>query len=244
MLAAAAAAATIAIVAVLARLFVRGRALVRANEALAQAATRQRMLADAAIGLARWDTIESVSGVVVRAAVALANDPRFWSAFVVRNPTGPPTVLAVAGPAPLQAGEPVGTDPVAVDEGARGARERPVADERATRNPLSREHCVVSVAAEGQTDGDLVLSDLVAADVEASLEAIRLVCCQGGLALRNAEAAQDRLDRSERKFRSLVQNSSDAVTLLGPDGVILYQSAGGASSGYVLTNCSARHSCR
>ena len=109
--------------------------------------------------------------------------------------------------------------------------------------------CRVSTASfrwppEGQTDGDLVLSDLVAADVEASLEAIRLVCCQGGLALRNAEAAQDRLDRSERKFRSLVQNSSDAVTLLGPDGVILYQSAGGASSGYVLTNCSARHSCR
>ena len=41
------------------------------------------------------------------------------------------------------------------------------------------------------------------------------------------EAAEERVQHSERRFRSLIQNSSDSVTLLGPDGVILYQSAGG-----------------
>ena len=41
------------------------------------------------------------------------------------------------------------------------------------------------------------------------------------------EAAEERVQHSERRFRSLIQHSSDSVTLLGPDGVILYQSAGG-----------------
>jgi PAS domain-containing protein len=44
-----------------------------------------------------------------------------------------------------------------------------------------------------------------------------------------AEAAEEQLQHSERRFRSLIQNSSDSVTLLGADGVILYQSAGGRS---------------
>jgi PAS domain S-box-containing protein len=44
-----------------------------------------------------------------------------------------------------------------------------------------------------------------------------------------AEAARERLRHNERRFRSLIQHSSDSVTLLGADGVILYQSAGGRS---------------
>jgi diguanylate cyclase (GGDEF)-like protein/PAS domain S-box-containing protein len=48
------------------------------------------------------------------------------------------------------------------------------------------------------------------------------------LALDNATFNEDLLARrSEARFRSLVQNSTDVVTILGPDGVVQYQSPSG-----------------
>ncbi len=49
------------------------------------------------------------------------------------------------------------------------------------------------------------------------------------LALDNAAFNEDLLvRRSEARFRSLVQNSTDVVMILGPDGVVQYQSPSGA----------------
>jgi diguanylate cyclase (GGDEF)-like protein/PAS domain S-box-containing protein len=222
-----AAATVVTVVALLALLFVRARALGSCRRALAHAVTQQRVLSETAVGLARSDTVETVSQVVVRAAVALANDARSWSAFVVTSPSGP-TVLAVAGPAPFPDGEMVGPDVVAERDSPQKAR-GPAIDEPGNRQGLSGNYLVVPVAVEEKTYGELLVGDAVATDAGAFLATIRSVCSQAGLALHNADAEQELLDRSERKFRSLVQNSSDAVTLLGPDGVILYQSAGGRS---------------
>jgi diguanylate cyclase (GGDEF)-like protein/PAS domain S-box-containing protein len=43
--------------------------------------------------------------------------------------------------------------------------------------------------------------------------------------LREARASQRTIRGSERRFRALIENSSDAIALFGPDGTILYASA-------------------
>jgi diguanylate cyclase (GGDEF)-like protein/PAS domain S-box-containing protein len=220
--------AILVVILLLAVLLLLNRALKSSNRQLAQAATYQSVTSNAAIGLARAFELDSLAQVTVQAAVGLAGSAYSWSVFMVLDSTGP-TVVAAAGPAPSRFGEPANGD-LAADWGGQspagssalipfdepdGDRERPYSD-----------RLVVPVMVGDEMRGKLVVGHF-AGDVEAFIPALRQVCLQMGLALESAEAVDERLQRNERRFRSLVQNSSDAVTLLGPDGVALYQSDSG-----------------
>jgi diguanylate cyclase (GGDEF)-like protein/PAS domain S-box-containing protein len=62
------------------------------------------------------------------------------------------------------------------------------------------------------------------------LPMLGLLSSQVALALQTTEATEARLrERTQRKFQSLVQNSSDLVTLVGPELTVLYQSPGVAA---------------
>jgi diguanylate cyclase (GGDEF)-like protein/PAS domain S-box-containing protein len=194
------------LVLLLIRLQLLNRALTASNQHLAEMAEMQVTIAEAAIGLADASDVESVVQVAVEAAVALHGDVS-WAAFVVSRPSGP-TVLASAGSIPddLHPAAGFGLAP----EGAA----------------LTPGYLVIPVEVDGHTWGKLVL-DHRATTSESLRAALISLCLNTGLALHSAEAVAGQLQRSERRFRSLVQNSSDAVTLLGPDGVARYQSDSG-----------------
>ena len=64
-----------------------------------------------------------------------------------------------------------------------------------------------------------------AADDEETRYALRTLAHQVALALGSAELAEEVHRRaSEARFATLVQNSSDLITVLGADNTILYQS--------------------
>jgi len=58
---------------------------------------------------------------------------------------------------------------------------------------------------------------------EDHLEAVSSICRQIGQFVER-KGAEEALRESERRFRSLVQNASDVITVLGADGKILYES--------------------
>jgi diguanylate cyclase (GGDEF)-like protein/PAS domain S-box-containing protein len=213
---------------VLARLSLLTRALDAAKHEQAQAAARQVALTDAAVAFVGAGDVESVTQAAVRAAVALSGDAESWSSFVAMTQWGP-TVVAVAGPAPCSVGDPADSeltvsweDPGASDVPALLAAKAP--GDRRSRP--SSERYVGSVVVDGQMRGKLVVGH-VAAGAAAFHPALGLVCAQMSLALQSVEATEERLRAStERQFRSLVQNSSDMVTLIGPEGVVRYQSPG------------------
>ncbi len=193
----------------LSRLVVVTRALRSSNRVRDQVVAHQLVLSEAAVGLAAAGDLDTVATTAVRAAMALADDPGAWSVFSTITASGSTTV-AVGGPAPARVGHPFGPEAGAMRHDSDSGR------------------FAVAVRVDGQIRGELLVRHR-APDAEAFLTTLRLIGIRAGLALQSAEAAEEQLQRSERKFRSLVQNSSDAVTLLGPDGVILYQSAGGRS---------------
>jgi diguanylate cyclase (GGDEF)-like protein/PAS domain S-box-containing protein len=201
---------------VLARLSLLTRALDAANREQALAAGRQVALTEAAVGFAGARDVNSVAQAAVRAAVALANDAASWSSCVAMTPSGP-TVVAVAGPAPCSVGDP------AAPELAVNWHEESPSDAPAL---LAGARFVGPVVVDGVMRVKLEVGQ-VAGGAEVFLPAFGLVCSQASLALQGVEAAEARLrTRTERQFRSLVQNSSDMVTLIGADGVVGYQSPG------------------
>jgi diguanylate cyclase (GGDEF)-like protein/PAS domain S-box-containing protein len=213
----------------LAVLLLLNRALRSSNRQLAQAAAAyQSITSKAAIGLARAFDLDSSAQVAVQAAVDLAGSAHSWSVFMVLDSSGP-VVVAAAGAAPSRFAvssnadlapdwggqNPAGSSALIPSDEPEGDRERRYSD-----------RFVIPVTVGDEVRGKLVVSR-IADGTEAFLPALRQVCLQMGLVLQNAEVAEERLQRNERRFRSLVQNSSDAVTLLGPDGVALYQSDSG-----------------
>jgi diguanylate cyclase (GGDEF)-like protein/PAS domain S-box-containing protein len=218
----------VVVILLLAVLLLLNRSLRSSNRQLAREATCQSITSKAAIGLARAFDLDSSARVAVQAAVDLAGSANSWSVFMVLDSCGP-VVVAAAGAAPSRFAvsdsanlaadwdgqNPAGSSALIPSHGPGGDRERPNSD-----------RIVIPVTVSDEVRGKLVVSR-TASGMEAFLPALRQVCLQLGLALQNAEAVEERLQRNERRFRSLVQNSSDAVTLLGPDGVALYQSDSG-----------------
>ena len=186
------------------------RALDGSNRQLARAAVRQVVLTDTAVAFVGAGDAASVARAAVRAAVALGGHDASWSCYVAMLPAGP-KVVAVAGPAPYRIDEPVdgklfasSIDPTTSDV----------------------EQYVAPVVIDGALRGTLVVGHL-AQGVAAFLPVLELVSSQMGLALQAVEATEERLQaRNERQFRSLVKNSADVVTVLGADGLVLYQSPG------------------
>jgi PAS domain S-box-containing protein len=62
------------------------------------------------------------------------------------------------------------------------------------------------------------------------VEQIQAAAALAAVAIENRQAEAD-LRARERRFRALVENAFDAVSLLGPDGTILYESAHGTLRG-------------
>jgi diguanylate cyclase (GGDEF)-like protein/PAS domain S-box-containing protein len=201
------------------------RALSSSNQRLAEMADMQVTIADAAIGLAHASDPESVIQVAVKAAVAL-HEMVSWAAFVVTRPSGP-MILASVGPIPDDfyevAGDDLGADENGSDQIDDPYSSATVAPEEGP--PMAR-YLVIPVKVDGHTWGNLVLGHCPATS-GALRTALNSLCLNTGLALQSAEAVAEQLQRSERRFRSLVQNSSDAVTLLDADGVAIYQSDSG-----------------
>jgi diguanylate cyclase (GGDEF)-like protein/PAS domain S-box-containing protein len=213
---------------VLARLSLTSRALDASNRELAQAGARQLVLTDTAVAFVSAVDVESAARIAVLAAVALAGDPDSWSSFVTMSPSGP-AVIAVAGPAPYGVGEPAGPE-LAVNWYEQSSSDRPAllaaTQQDEGRNGPSSERLVARVIVDDHMRGKLVVGH-IANDAQAVALALGLVCSQMGLAVQSIEATEERLRaRNERKFRSLVQNSPDVVTLIGSDGVMRYQSPG------------------
>ncbi|MCW2571413.1 MAG: hypothetical protein JWO88_1471 [Frankiales bacterium] len=195
---------------VLARQSLLTRALDGSNRQLARASVRQAALTDTAIAFVGAADATSVAQAAVRAAVALAGDEASWSLFVAMHPSGP-KVVAAAGPAPCCVGD-------LADAGLTADWVGP--------NPSGDQHCVAPVTVDGQIRGKLVIGQ-VANGAAAVVPLLGLVSSQMGLALQGVEANEERARaRNERQFRSLVQNSADVVTLLGPDGFVRFQSPG------------------
>jgi diguanylate cyclase (GGDEF)-like protein/PAS domain S-box-containing protein len=218
----------VVLVVVLTKMLLLARSLRVSNLELTHAAAHQAVLTGTAIEFAKATDTQAVAQAAVSAAVGLTADPDAWSAFLVARAVGP-LVVAVAGPASYTVGQ-VPAAELAVDweapDGSVLPHAKPAAGPHRRREPALAMRSVLSVAVDGAVRGKLVVSHPVNG-AEALVDTLRSVCFQMGLALQNAEATAERLQRSERRFRSLTQNSSDAVTLLGADGVVLYQSASG-----------------
>ena len=223
-----AASSAVMFVLVLARLSLLTRALDSSNHRLELAAGRQRVLTDAAVAFVGANDAESVTRAAVRAASALAGHPASWAAFITEGRSGP-TVEAVIGAAPCAVGESPCGEVRALWE-TPGSAERPTFAgpdphvDNAGHSSTAR--YVAPVIVDRQLRGKLIVGRIVNG-ADAFLPVLKLVCSQMALALHSAEAAEERLRaRTERQFRSLVQNSSDVVTLLGPDDLVRYQSPG------------------
>jgi diguanylate cyclase (GGDEF)-like protein/PAS domain S-box-containing protein len=223
-----AASSVIMFVLVLARLSLTTRALDASNRELAVAGARQVVLTDAAVAFVSAVDVESAAAIAVGTAVALTVEADSWSSFVAMSPSGP-KVVAFAGPAPYAVGELVGSE-LATDWYERSSSDGPAlleATQQAEgRSGRSSERLIRRVMVDDHMRGKLIVGN-VATSEGAVVSALGLVCSQMGLAVQSIEAAEERLRaRNERKFRSLVQNSPDVVTLIGSDGVIRFQSPG------------------
>jgi diguanylate cyclase (GGDEF)-like protein/PAS domain S-box-containing protein len=179
------------------RLVGLSRALDRTRGDSDRVRMQQSVMNDAAVALARVEDLAMAATVAVQAAVDLLGDPSAWSMFWATSPAGAPA-LAAAGTAPADIQQPIDTDVPG--------------------------QAVLAVLVDDDTRGTLVVHG---AGVEDAAPALRMLCGLTGVAVQRAEATEQRLARHERRFRTLVQNSSDAVTLLGADGVVRFQSANG-----------------
>jgi diguanylate cyclase (GGDEF)-like protein/PAS domain S-box-containing protein len=204
------------------RLWLVTKYLDSANHLLADGVARQTVFAIAADAFVGASDFETVAQAGVFAAVGLAHDEASWSTFVVDDPSGP-VVAAVAGRAPLRAGE---RSERTIEEIQRGTYSEAVmatgGGESWNQSPPAL--FTGSVTVDNKIRG--VLEVGVAAGSSHDLTSLlSLICVEMGLALKGVETTEERRSqRNERRFRSLVQKSTDLVTLVGTDGRILYQS--------------------
>lgn len=211
---------------VLARISLLTSALNSSNRKLAQLAARQVVLTDTAVALVCAEDVDSVARAAVQAAVALAGHAKSWSSFLALSASGS-TVVAVAGPSPYHLGHRADSD-LALGQDQSRSSDGPVglaaSEEDSGRAPESVEQYLAPVMVNSKLRGRLVVGH-VANEVAEFRSALGLICSQMELALQSVDATEERLRaRNERRFRSLVQNSSDVVTLIGPDNIVRYQS--------------------
>jgi diguanylate cyclase (GGDEF)-like protein/PAS domain S-box-containing protein len=207
---------------IVARLWLVSRYLESANHLLSDTVSRQRVFANAAEAFVGASDFESVARAGVSAAVALSRDGRSWSSFVEDGPLGP-TVVAEAGYAPARLDE---RSSEKVREGNRDGAAPESAREVAcdVQNPSPPTLFTERVTVDSKFRGTLNVG--VAADDYHDLAPLfRLICVEMGLALKGVESTEERLrQQNERRFRSLVQKSTELVTLIDGDGLVLYQS--------------------
>ena len=210
-------------------LLLRNRSLVSSNRQLVKTTVQEALLKHAAVEFARGDDLESTAEAAVKAAVVLADPSGSGSAFLWMATDGA-KVVATAGQAPSRPGEPI-------DATLLAQWEAPTTYERLTKSDKSigaqlssfPERCVAPVFVGDEVIGKLIVNGIPTA-IHNLFPRLRRMCDQMGWALQSAEVAEEQVQRSERRFRSFVQDSSDTVTLLGRDGVVLYQSASGRSA--------------
>jgi diguanylate cyclase (GGDEF)-like protein/PAS domain S-box-containing protein len=208
-------------------LLVTNRALAASRGQMVESAIHQTVFNDTAVEFALAHDLQSAAEVAVRTAVVLVGNQQSWATFSTVNASGP-LIVARAAPAPT-----VESDDQTnghrrgriVIEGPLGPSEQ-VSDRGEAGSKGAAAPWVIPVFVNGEERGDLVINHGTAGDIPDWLASVAV---QMGLAVQRAEAEDERLRGHERKFQSLVQNSSDAVTLLGADGVVHYQSASGQS---------------
>jgi diguanylate cyclase (GGDEF)-like protein/PAS domain S-box-containing protein len=211
---------------VLARLTLLKRALDASNDQLAQAVARWTVIAQTAVTFVGAADDDTLATAAVGAAVALAGNADSWSSFVELSPSGP-IVAATAGPSPYRVGEPADSE-LTASWGERtpsvGPARLAVKEQDADHKVPCSPRFVAPVVVDDQVRGLLVVGYTGKA-VDAFLPNLGLVSSQMSLALRSIKATEERhRAQNERQFQSLVQNSSDVVTLIGPDGIVRYQS--------------------
>jgi diguanylate cyclase (GGDEF)-like protein/PAS domain S-box-containing protein len=204
------------------RLWLVTKYLDSANRLLGDGVARQTVFAIAAEAFVGAADFEAVAKAGVLAAVGLAHDAASWSTFVVESPSGP-MVAAVAGRAPLRAGE---RSERTIAEMQRGSYAAAVMAASSDKNWDQSPPALFtgSVTVDNKIRGVLEVG-VAAAGSHDLTSSLSLICVEMGLALKGVESTEERLSqRNERRFRSLVQKSTDLVTLVGSDGRILYES--------------------
>jgi diguanylate cyclase (GGDEF)-like protein/PAS domain S-box-containing protein len=210
---------------VLVRLWLVTKNLDAAKRYLEFAVERQTILTRAAEAFVGSSDVEAVAEAVVKAAVSLAHGPGSWSTYTVAGPSGR-TVVSASGNVPP------GT--------VGAARELGLASRSRLRNALhhpvrsNTDGAVVVAPVTGIFAGPVLVDNELrgrldvgydagnSPDLSASLE---LLCVEMGLALKSIEISEERhRARGERRFRSMVQKSSELVTLIRPDNLVIYQS--------------------
>jgi diguanylate cyclase (GGDEF)-like protein/PAS domain S-box-containing protein len=212
---------------VLGRVGILTRALDAAYRRVARAGDRQRVLTETALSLVGAGDPTSVARAAVRAAADLAGDRSGWSAYAAVDGDSPSVVAAMGvsrtSPRARLAQTLVST--WSASEPPTGPVALPTDDVRVQRRGPAAEPAVsVPVVVDGSLRGALLVGGIANGGSDV-LPALALLSSQLSLALQTAEASEDRLRaRSEHQFRSLVQHSTDVVTLIGPDGLIRYVS--------------------
>lgn len=181
-----------------------GRAYARVH--LAQG--RQRQLTHAAVAFVTAESPNEIAQAAVDAAVMLADAPRATATL---------SLMSVDD-----------SNIVASASAAKGAADSAQRDDRRSQGKRSSStrwsQLALPITVATQERGLLT--------VEASAElrddsraTLHLLCSQAALALQSAEAAEQRnRARSERRFTSLIEHSSDVVTLVDASDVISYVS--------------------
>jgi PAS domain S-box-containing protein len=99
-------------------------------------------------------------------------------------------------------------------------------------DPLVREQCMTVLERQGTLDAEVQLRrrDGAVLWVRDRARAVRdpfdrIVYCEGAIEdITDRKRTEVALQQSEQRFRALIENSSDAVALLGADGTVLYVS--------------------
>jgi diguanylate cyclase (GGDEF)-like protein/PAS domain S-box-containing protein len=207
------------------RLWLVSRYLESANHLLADAVTRQTVFANAAEAFVGASDFESVARAGVSAAVALSRDGCSWSSFVVEGPLGP-TVVAEAGDPPTQLGG-RSAERLSQEDGEGNRSGASTNGMRSVGSDIQAPPMVSfaeSVSVDSENRGTLNVRATAGEHLNLA-PSLRLIAVEMGLALKGVESTDERhRQRNERRFRSLVQKSTELVTLIDGEGRILYQS--------------------
>lgn len=218
-------AAALVFMMILLRLWIITKTLDTANRNLAEAAIRQTVLITAAKAFVGASDLRTIADAGVRTAVSLACGGESWATFVKDDRLNP-TVVAVAGPATVKVGD-RSDGPVRAtgqEIGRDVASQIPVIVRQANGGSASVFLFAEPVKVGNEIRGYLRVS--YSSDNALNLtSSVRMLCAEMGLALKGVELTEERIrEKNERRFRSLMQKSTDLVTLVESSGRILYLS--------------------
>jgi diguanylate cyclase (GGDEF)-like protein/PAS domain S-box-containing protein len=215
---------------VLARLGILTRALDGAYRRVVRSRDRQHVLTETGLALVGAADPTSVVRAAVGAAAELAGDRSGWSAYAEVDGNDA-SVVATRGVSPTSPRAQLARHLVhmwTASEPPAGPVLLSATDDLLAHglSPSSEPTAVAPIVVDGSLRGVLLVGG-VANGTADFLPTLALLSSQLSLAVQNAETAEERQRaRSERQFRSLVQHSSDVVTLIGTDGLIRYASPG------------------